>query len=127
MQTGFLHVPAFMPGVLFSIFAIAIHRPDVHGAIQVGDEVDPFFIGHGRMRFSLDPRGQIDRLSPLLLESPDIPCGSTLITFHFLSMKPRPDKVQSAVTCHASVTRFRKGDSLPRLSATVKHNQLIGG
>ena len=113
--------------MLFSIFAISIHRPDVHGAIQIGDEVDPFLIGHGRMGFPLDPRGQIDRLSPLLLESPDIPRGSTLITFHFLSMKTWSDKIQSAVICHASITRFRKRDSLPRLSAVVKHNQLIGG
>src|SRR5262249_54562085 len=80
-------VPALVARVLFGVGAIGLHRPQVHGAVAVADEVHPALVPDRILAGAGVLRGQRLRLVRAVLVLPDGLGGAALVTLRVAALE----------------------------------------
>src|SRR5258708_16145041 len=98
--------------LLLEALAVRVHRPDVHHAIAIGDEIDAVFPHHGVRRRAFVIRRERDGFV-LAVEAPQILHRSTLVSFGRASLPvPTGKEERVAVFGVRSLRRLGQGNDL---------------
>ena len=81
------HVPAAVPGVLLQIFTVGPHRPDVHRAVAIADEVHASSPPHRRVTLAIVVGRHRHRLVGAVLEAPDLARRSTPVALRHVAVE----------------------------------------
>ena len=91
-----LHVPARVLRVLAHVGALLVHRPDVHGAVAIGDEIHAAVPPQGRMTLSRIVRGHGHGLGLAFGELPDLARGPALVAPRHVLVERGTHEIESA-------------------------------
>ena len=101
--------------MLTDIPTILVHRPDVHGAITVCNEIDATVPPHWRVAFSVVVAGQFDRFCRTVFELPDVTRRTTYISFGNVVVEHRAGEIECRpITVIGAFTGRKEGDERPR-------------
>ncbi len=124
VQIGRLNVPAAVLGVLLEVAAGVLHRPDIEGAVPIGDEIETAVLPHRRKTLADVIGGEIRGLGVFRGESPNLAGGAAVVAFDGLAMGRRSHKVNRAVGIDGRFARLAERDSRVPSIGQIDFDQL---